>query len=79
MMEVMSPRKHAPRMSAIDLVDGSVLEKTSAFIHGLFVMEKLTARQEEMKVLICALMNSAKVLFLVALREGGNVQMKPNV
>ena len=51
-MEVMSPRKHAPRMSVVHLVDGSVQEKTSAFIHGQFVMEEQTARMEKMKKIV---------------------------
>ena len=65
-MEVMSPKKHVQRMYALHLADGSVQEKTNAYIPGQSVMEKQTVKQEEMKVHICALMNFAKVLFLVA-------------
>ena len=77
-MGVMSPKKDVPRMFATTLVDGSVQEKTNAYIHGQSVMARQIVKPEEMKVHICALMSFVKAHFLGASTEDGNAQMKQN-
>ena len=78
-MGVMSPKKDVPRMFATTLVDGSVQEKTNAYIHGQSVMARQIVKPEEMKVPICAPMSFVRAHFLGVSMEVGNVPMKQNV
>ena len=77
--EAMSPNMLVRRMYAIILDAGSAQGSQNVSIHGQCVMERLTVKQEAMKVLIYVPKNFVKVLFLDELKVAGNVPTKQNV